>query len=81
MHDVKVKFFFAADYVSALQLTSLGFFTLLMLRSLTDDVSRDTEDVFRTWILNASVRDRVTRLRLSLRLVAVRKSPLVHIGD
>ena len=33
------------------------------------------------WILNASVRGRVSRLSLSFRLVPVRKSPLAHIGD
>ena len=33
------------------------------------------------WILNTSVRGRVSRLSLSSRLVAVRKSLLVHIGD
>ena len=78
MHDVKVKFF-AADYVSALQLTSLGFY-IIDAEESNNDVSGDTEDVFRTWILNTSVRGTVSRLRLSSRLVAARRSPLVYIG-
>ena len=59
MHDVKVKFF-AADCVSALQLTSLGFY-IIDVEESNNDVSGDTEDVFRTWILIAPVRVRISR--------------------
>ena len=59
MHDVKVKCF-AADYVSALQLTSLSFY-IIDAEESKNDVSGDTEDVSRTSILNAPVKVRVSQ--------------------